>query len=147
MSSQGIDMLVSWERFVPTPYKDAAGIWTIGVGHAMPNGITIRSLTLDQGKALLVQDLAPCNRAVLNAVPGGLAQNEFDALVHFAFNVGVTAFLNSTLLRKLKAGDRAGAAAEFARWNKAGGVVVAGLVRRRAAECELFQCGTYVLNR
>ncbi|CAJ6204157.1 glycoside hydrolase [Burkholderia pseudomallei] len=139
-------MLVSWESFVPTPYKDAAGIWTIGVGHAMPTGITIRSLTLDQGKALLASDLAPCNRAVFSAVPAGLSQTEFDALVHFAFNVGVAAFLNSTLLRKLKAGDRAGAAAEFARWNKAGGVVVAGLVRRRAAECELFQCGDYVHN-
>ncbi|MDR5750200.1 MULTISPECIES: lysozyme [unclassified Caballeronia] len=145
MSSAGIDMLVSWERFVPTPYKDAVGIWTIGVGHAMPNGITIHGVTLDRGKALL-EDLAPCNRAVFSAVPDGLSQTEFDALVHFTFNVGVSAFLGSTLLRKLKGGDRAGAAAEFARWKKAGGPVVAGLVRRRAAESALFQCGTYLHN-
>jgi lysozyme len=68
-----------------------------------------------------------------------LAQGQFDALVSFSFNVGLGALGSSTLLRKLNAGDYRGAAAEFPRWNKAGGKVYEGLTRRRAAERSLFE--------
>lgn len=139
-------MLASWESFRPTPYKDTAGIWTIGFGHAMFSGITIQSLTLDQGKALLAQDLLPVTNAINAAVVVPLSQFQFDALAIFIYNIGIGAFRSSTLLRKLNAGDYAGAAAQFAAWNKAGGVVSSGLVRRRAAECTLFQCGQYTHN-
>lgn len=68
-----------------------------------------------------------------------LEQHEFDALVSFHFNTG--ALGRSTLLKRLNAGDRAGAAAEFGRWTRGGGRVLAGLVRRRKAERHLFETG------
>jgi lysozyme len=139
-------MRASWKSFRPTPYRDSAGIWTIGIGNAMPNGITIQSLTLDQGKAQLAQDVLPVTNAINANVVVALSQFQFDALAIFIYNVGLCAFRSSTLLRKLNAGDYAGAAAQFAAWNKAGGVVSPGLVRRRAAECSLFQCGQYTQN-
>jgi lysozyme len=146
VSSTGVDMLASWESFRSTPYLDSAGIWTIGVGHAMPKGITIRSLTFEQGKALLAQDLLPVTTAINATVVVPLSQVQFDALAIFIFNIGAGAFRSSTMLRKLNAGDFAGAAAEFPRWNMAGGKVSAGLVRRRAAEQNLFSCGQYTMN-
>lgn len=66
------------------------------------------------------------------------SQNQFDAMVSFAYNVGVGNLSASTLLKKHKAGDYKGAAAEFGRWNKAAGKVMAGLTRRRAAEAKLY---------
>jgi lysozyme len=146
VSSTGVDMLASWESFRPTPYLDTAGIWTIGFGHAMPKGITIRSLTLEKGKALLAQDLLNCTNAINANVVVPPSQFQFDALAIFIFNIGVCAFRSSTMLRKLNAGDFAGAAAEFPRWNMAGGKVSVGLVRRRAAEQNLFSCGQYTMN-
>lgn len=139
-------MLAGWESFSATPYKDSAGVWTIGFGHAMFKGITIQSLTLDQAKALLAQDLLPVITAVKSAVVVPLSQYQFDALVIFAYNVGITAFKTSTLLRLLNAGNTEGAGAQFAVWNKAGGVVCPGLVRRRAAEANLFSCAQYTLH-
>jgi lysozyme len=75
-----------------------------------------------------------------------LSQTVFDALVHFILNDGVSAFLGSTLLRNAKADDRVDTTVEFKLWNKAGGSVVGGLVRRRAAKDALLQCGSYGLN-
>ncbi len=73
------------------------------------------------------------------AVKVPLAQHEFDALVAFAYNVGLGAFRKSTLLRLLNKGDKASAAKQFDRWNKAGGKMLAGLTRRRAAERAMFE--------
>ncbi|EAA7932780.1 lysozyme, partial [Salmonella enterica subsp. enterica] len=67
-----------------------------------------------------------------------LTQGQFDALVSFAYNLGARTLSTSTLLRKLNAGDYAGAADEFLCWNKAGGKVLKGLTRRREAERALF---------
>jgi GH24 family phage-related lysozyme (muramidase) len=68
-----------------------------------------------------------------------VTQNQFDALVDFVFNLGQGKFAGSTLLRGLNAGDFSGAAAEFVKWDHAGGQVVPGLLRRRLAEAQLFQ--------
>jgi lysozyme len=76
--------------------------------------------------------------AVSSLVKVPLNQNQFDALVSFTYNCGSGALKGSTLLRKLNNGDYDGAAAEFPRWTKGGGVVLPGLVRRRAAEMHLF---------
>lgn len=73
---------------------------------------------------------------VIRIVP--LSQNQFDALVSLVYNIGETAFSNSTLLKKLNAKDYQGAADQFPRWNKGGGQVLKGLVRRRADERDLF---------
>jgi lysozyme len=78
-------------------------------------------------------------RDVDSLVKVSLNDNQYAAIVSFAFNLGVGNLKQSTLLKKLNAGDFAGAANEFAKWNKAGGKVLAGLTRRRAAEAELFR--------
>ena len=84
------------------------------------------------------QDLLNTCRDVASLVKVTISDNQFAALVSFAFNVGSTALKNSSLLKKLNAKDYAGAANEFAKWNKGGGKVLAGLTRRREAERQLF---------
>lgn len=128
-------------------YQDSVGIWTIGVGHtaaagapAPAQGMTITDAECD---AILSRDLAAFEAGVDAAVAVPLAQHEFDALVSFAFNVGLGALRGSTLLRKLNGGDREGAAAQFGAWVKAGGKTLAGLVSRRADEAALFRTGVY----
>lgn len=123
-------------------YRDAVGVWTIGYGHTAaagsPTPAAGMTITAAEAEAILARDLAVFERAVEGLAKVPLAQHEFDALVSFAFNLGAANLAGSTLLRKLNAGDRAGAAAEFGRWNKAGGRVLAGLTRRRAEERALF---------
>lgn len=134
------------------PYMDPSKIWTIGWGHAIwyrgrfltgevdralarslyPNG-----LTLAECVKLLDADMAKVE-VFLNKEFTRLTQPQFDALGSFAFNCGIDALDGSTLARKLRQGDVAGAAAEFPRWNKSKGVVLAGLTRRREAERLLF---------
>ena len=135
------------------PYLDPIGIWTIGWGHAIAvKGRFLRGaadkaqvlslyptgITLDQAVALLQADLMDAGRDVAAVIKVPVNDNEFGALVSFAFNLGVGNLSKSTLLKLLNAGDRAGAAEEFVKWNKAGGVVMAGLTKRRLAERELF---------
>ncbi|SOD97035.1 lysozyme [Caenispirillum bisanense] len=123
-------------------YRCPAGVWTIGIGTTRtPDGAPIRPgmrIDADTAEAWLRHDLEAFDRAVDRLVTVGLTVHQRAALVSFTYNVGVTAFAGSTLLRKLNAGDYLGAAAEFPRWNRAGGRVLAGLTRRRAAERALF---------
>ena len=91
----------------------------------------------DRKKAEDMADFERDVRAILGDTP--TTQGQFDALVSFAYNLGARALGNSTLMRLHKAGDHAGAAAQFARWNKAGGAVMRGLTRRRAAEAALYR--------
>lgn len=125
-----------------TAYFDSVGILTIGVGHTSAAGApkVTKGLTISasEADAILSRDLALFENAVNNAVKVPLNQNEFDALVSLAFNIGGGAFAKSTLVRKLNAGDRQGAANQFSVWNKAGGKVLKGLVTRRAAERAQF---------
>ena len=128
-----------------TAYKCPAGVWTIGYGHTgTVDGKLIGSgMTISAAKAteLLKKDLASFEAAVNGCVTAPITQNMFDALVSFSFNVGAGALRRSALLRKLNAKDYNGAADEFPLWNKAGGKVLNGLVRRRMAEKELFLAG------
>ena len=112
-------------------------VWTIGFGltEGVHEGMR---LTAEEAEACLRKELAKHEAAVIRLVTVDLNQNQFDALVSFSYNVGFGALGRSTLLKRLNAGDIDGAAREFARWNKAGGVVYRGLVRRRAAEAALF---------
>jgi len=137
-SDAGIALTKSFEGLRLTAYRDCGGVLTIGYGHT-GSGVT-EGMTIDeaQAEALLRADLQAAVDCVNRAVITAITQNQFDALVDFCFNVGCGALLNSTLLRKLNAGDFAGAAAQFAVWVHAGGEVVAGLVRRRELEAEMF---------
>ena len=119
--------------------------WTIGYGStgADPfNGGRIRkgtSWTRAQAEQRFRDHLAEFEAGVVRALAGSPAtQGQFDAMVSLAYNIGLSAFGGSTLLRKHNAGDYAGAANEFLRWNRAGGRVMAGLTRRREAERRMY---------
>ena len=141
-SPAGRAFIGRYEGLRLSAYRDAAGIWTIGYGHTAAAGppapVARMTITAAEADQILGRDLARFEAAVARLVTVALSQGEFDALVSFAFNVGEGALARSTLLKKLNGGDRAGAAAEFGRWNKAGGRVLAGLTRRRAEERALF---------
>lgn len=120
-----------------TAYRDSVGILTIGVGHTSAGAPAVTAgmrITAEESDAILSRDLAQFEAAVRNAVKVPIEQHEMDALVSIAFNIGGSAFGKSTLVRKLNAGDRAGAANAFLSWDKAGGRTLPGLTTRRKAE-------------
>lgn len=141
-SEKGIALIKQFEGCKLTAYQDSVGIWTIGYGWTQPvDGKPIRAgMTIKQETAerLLKTGLVSYESDVSRLVKVGVTQEQFDALVSFTYNLGARSLSTSTLLRKLNAGDYAGAADEFLRWNKAGGKVLNGLTRRREAERALF---------
>lgn len=127
-------------RLVAYPDPGTGGEpWTVGWGATGAGIGPGTTWTQEQANARFDADLARFDTGVMRAVKVPVAPHERAALISFAYNVGLGAFSRSTLLRKLNAGDKAGAAKEFARWNRANGKVMAGLTRRRAAEAALFQ--------
>ncbi|WP_374424977.1 lysozyme [Chromobacterium sp.] len=137
-SDAGVTLVKSSEGLKLVAYKCPAGIWTNGYGHTGPDVTPGQVITQAQADALLARDLSRFETGVTRLVKVPLNQNQFDALVCFSFNLGLGALQGSTLLRLLNAGDYAGAAAQFLRWNKAGGKELPGLTRRRAAEQAMF---------
>jgi GH24 family phage-related lysozyme (muramidase) len=141
-SEKGVALIKSFEGLSLTAYKDSVGVWTIGYGWTQPvDGKPISAgmfIKQDTAERLLKTGLVSYESDVSKLVKVKLNQGQFDALVSFAYNLGSRSLSTSTLLRKLNAGDYAGAADEFPRWNKAGGQVLAGLSRRREAERALF---------
>lgn len=132
-------MIAKLEGFSSKVYKDVAGYATVGYGHRVRPGEDFQGGVTQAGAAqMLVQDTAAARAAVLRLVKVALNSNELSALTDFVFNVGPSAFAGSTLLKDLNAGNYAGAAAQFERWNQAGGMVRAGLTSRRLGEKELF---------
>jgi lysozyme len=95
-------------------------------------------VTGEQARNMILKELTQFEVGVSKFVTVPLNDNEFAALVSFSYNLGLGSLQHSTLLQKLNAGDRAGAAVEFLKWNHAGGQVLAGLTRRRLAEHDLF---------
>ena len=142
-SDIGIQFITFHEAVRLKPYKDCVGLWTTGIGHLIGDGKSLpdewnRKLTLEEAFALLRYDLQRFERGVERLVPIPLQQCEFDALVSFSYNLGLGALQCSTLRKKLLRGDREGAANEILKWNKAGGIVVKGLVTRRRDSRMLF---------
>jgi lysozyme len=137
MSPVGLDFLKRQEGFSSVPYWDVKG-YSIGYGHFMGPVATMDYVSREQGEALLIEDLSQYETAIRENVAVPLTQGQFDALTDFTYNLGVSAFLQSTLLRLLNAGDYAGAANEFGRWINAGGAPSPTLIARRAAEVEMF---------
>ena len=136
----GIALIKQYEGLRLTTYKDAVGIPTIGYGHVenpIPPGGT-RTITAEDAEQILREDLQRFEHDVNNMLTVEVTQNQFDALVRFAFNLGPANLKSSTLLRKVNSGDFNGAAEEFPKWNHAGGQVLAGLTARRNAEKNLF---------
>ena len=137
LGERGTEILKYFEGCKLTAYQDSVGVWTIGYGHTkgVYDGMTI---TQDQAEQMLLSELEEYEGYIKDMVTVPLTQNQFDALVVWIYNLGPTNFRNSTLLKELNAGNYNAAGQEITRWNKAGGKVLAGLVKRREAEAELF---------
>lgn len=144
ISDAGLSLINNFEGLSTTAYVCPAGVLTIGYGHTsnVKKGMKI---TQKEAERLLLSDLDYFEKAVTNLIKDvTCTQSQFDALVCFAFNVGVGSLAASTLLKKFKAGDIQGAADEFLRWNKAASpdtrkkIEVKGLTLRRQAERRLF---------
>lgn len=136
ISPKGIAFIQRWEGCKLEAYLDSAGIPTIGTGHIA--GVKMGDIiTQEQADTFLRDDLQTAEDCVNTAAPP-LTQNQFDACVSLAFNIGCGAFKGSTLCKLLWAGDFAGAASQFQRWNRAGGRELPGLTKRRLAEAALF---------
>lgn len=114
------------------------GTLTIGHGHTGPEVHIGQRITAIEAERLLREDLREAETAVSGALARPAGDNAFSAMVSLAFNIGGGRFARSSVCRRFNRGDTAGAAAAFALWNKAGGRVLPGLVRRRAAEAALF---------
>ena len=138
ISTKGIELIKHFEGCKLKSYRCSAGVLTIGFGSTgahVKEGMTI---TKEDAEMLLFTDVEKFERQV-DGLGLPLKQYQFDALVSFAFNLGFGSLLKSTLLKKIRANDMTGAANEFPKWNKAGGKVLAGLVKRRDAEMRMFK--------
>lgn len=139
LGAKGEALIKSFEKlrlaaYKPTPHD----VWTIGWGHTrgVVEGSGCNEAKAQQWFRYDTDDAVQC---VNTAVSAPLTQNQFDALVSFAFNIGVHNFIDSTLLMLLNKKDYEGAAEEFCRWNKQAGTVLTGLTARREAERALYE--------
>ena len=137
MTEKCIELIKRFEGCRLEAYKCPAGVWTIGYGHTK-GVIKGMKISKEEAEELLKQDVAIVELQVVNTV-GKLAACKIDALVSFAYNVGVAAFRRSTLCRKVKANsDDATIRSEFGKWVYAGSKKLPGLVKRRAEEAEMY---------
>ena len=144
VEDKAVDLGEEFEGFRSEPYQDSGGVWTIGFGStrdgdSRPVTASTPPVTMDEARALAKRDLTWAAREVTNDVTVQLTDNQVAAIEDLIYNIGSGNFRSSTLLRKLNAGDFDGAAAEFDKWDHAAGQVLAGLLRRRQAETDLFQ--------
>ncbi len=143
ISENGVDLIKRFEGLELEAYQDIAGVWTIGYGHTK-DVIEGQRISESEANMLLRADLSPREQVVSHFVKAALNQNQFDALVSLVYNIGRGAFIGSTCLKRLNQypPDYIGAADALTWWDQAtvNGVTreVLGLVRRRAAEKELF---------
>lgn len=150
ISKRGIDLIKHFESLRLTAYYCDAGKPTIGYGSTL--GITHedvknrKTITESQAEALLTKDLARFEDVVNRNVKVKLTQNQFDALVSFAFNVGGGNFTSSTLLKELNKGNYKEVPNQLLRWDKSKGKVLAGLTRRRKAEAYLWNTNDLKFN-
>lgn len=133
LSASALVGIASWEGYVERAYKDIVGVWTIGFGttKGVKPGQSIDPVTALQRK---IDDISKFEGALKQCVTVPLHQHEYDAFISLAYNIGPTAFCQSTLVRRLNQRDYDAACKEILRWTRAGGRVVQGLVNRREAE-------------
>jgi lysozyme len=138
ISQEGVNLIKHFEGCRLEAYKCPAGVWTIGYGHTkgVKEGDAIEQ---EAAEAFLIEDLEAFEQAVARLVKVPITQQQFDALVSFTFNLGAGNLAASTLLRKLNNYQYIEVPEQMMRWVKAGGQVLDGLVKRRAAEAALFQ--------
>lgn len=152
VSDKLIDFIKSWEGFSATPYDDEVGVKTLGYGMTGSEieGITevTEELATQMLKDLINKKYAPVLKADLEAKEITLKQNEFDALVSMAYNVGISGVLGSTLYKNVAVGIKGASAikANFQAWSNAGGKRLEGLYRRRTKEANMFLNADYTGN-
>ena len=137
-SAEGIALIKKFEGCELEAYQCSAGVWTIGYGHTkdVEEGDTISK---DEAEEMLVEELHEYENYVNEYVNVALSQNQFDALVSWVYNLGPANLKSSTMLKVLNEGKYEDVPYQMKRWNKAGGKVLDGLVRRREAEALLYQ--------
>jgi len=145
ISQRGIDLIKRFEGLRLTGYLDAVGVPTVGYGHTRTAHVG-NVITIGEAEALLRADLREFEAGVERLLTRPVEPSQFDALVCFVFNVGLDidadaraeGLGDSTLLALVNAGRDQEAAAEFLKWNRAGGRALLGLTRRRLAEAQLY---------
>ena len=142
-SNNGILLIEQLEGFRATMYKDAVGLPTIGYGTLIDSAeeqwLKTATITKEQAEVLLRKELGPIERNLNIMVLGKINQNQYDALVSFCYNLGINSLKSSTLLKKLNVNPSDPSIRdEFMKWVHAGGQVLPGLQKRRAAEAELY---------
>jgi lysozyme len=143
-SPQMRHMIEEWEGLRLQAYQDSVGVWTIGYGHTGPDVHEGQDITDAMADQLMSNDLHKFELAVGSMLDGApTTQQQFDALVSFAYNLGAGALKGSSLLRLHQEGQYGLAAAQFALWCHAGGEVLEGLVKRRAGEAAVYLTGAY----
>jgi lysozyme len=140
IGTKGLALIKRFEGLRLKAYLCPAKVWTIGYGSTGAHVKPGMEITEVQAEKLLLDDLDRFEKAVSDAAPNA-TQDQFDAMVSLAFNIGIAGFQKSSVLRLHKAGRQSAAADSFALWNKGGGKVLAGLVRRRADEAHLYGGG------
>lgn len=136
-SARGVKLITEFEGFRANAYPDVGSVWTIGYGFT--KGVKQGDkITRTQADARLREELSEYEQGVSRACRVQPNQNQFDALVCFAFNVGVAGMSRSSVIKAHNREDYQAAARAFGLWNKAGGKVYPGLTRRRAAESALY---------
>ena len=143
INERGIEIIKGFEGLSLKPYLCPAKVWTVGYGAIRssdggPVDPDMEPVTEADADDLLGRDLETSERWVSRLIKKPISENQFSALVSFTFNVGCGALQRSTLRMKLNRGEYLGAADEFPKWRRAGGRILAGLVRRSAAERALF---------
>ena len=137
-SAEGLSLIKKFEGCELEAYQCSAGVWTIGYGHT--KGVTPSdSISQEEAEQMLVDELHEYESYVNEYVTVALSQNQFDALVSWVYNLGPANLKASTMLKVLNSGEYEDVPAQIKRWNKAGGKVLEGLIRRREAEACLFQ--------
>jgi len=137
LSNAGFRLIKDCEGLSLTAYRCPAGRWTIGYGHTGQDVRPGQQITMQEAARLLAGDVAGFARAVARLARQP-SENEFAAMVSLAYNIGTEHFARSTVLRLHNKGDREGAAAAFAMFNKSRGRVLPGLIARRQAEAALY---------
>jgi lysozyme len=137
INEAGLELIKSFEGLRLEAYRCPAGVLTIGYGSTGPHVKPGMVITEEKAEGLLLEDLRRFEVGV-EAMAGPATDNQFAAMVALAFNIGLGAFSTSTVLKRHKLGNRTGAANAFLMWNKAGGQILKGLIRRREAERKLY---------
>ncbi len=137
-SMQAVELIKAFESLQSKAYLCPAGYKTIGYGHLLKMGEELEEINLVEAEELLLKDLNHAEASVLRNISIKLTQGQFDALVSFTFNLGSAALQRSVLRQKINRQEPQEVAKEFMRWVYAGGVILAGLVKRRAMEVEMY---------